>query len=59
MTGQTSYSFRVGVDVTVGEELVKNHSETPNVGFVGESGFVDGLGGIPESDGQWTVSESL
>lgn len=48
-----SYSFRVGIYVTVGEELVKNHSKTPNVGFVGESGFIDRFWCVPESDGQW------
>lgn len=38
---------------------MENHSETPNVGFVGESGFIDGLRGVPESEEQWTDSDSL
>lgn len=43
----TPHSFWVAVHITVGEEFVKNDSETPDVGFVGESGLTDGFWGVP------------
>lgn len=45
-----SYSFWVGVHVTVGKELMKDDSKTPDIRFVGELGLTDGLWSVPAKD---------
>lgn len=45
-----SYSFWVGVHVTVGKELMKDDSKTPDIRFVGELGLTDGLWSVPAEE---------
>lgn len=56
-----SYSFGVGVHVTVGKELMKNNSKTPDIWLVGESGLTYGLRSVPEHKiiFQWLFKEWL